>query len=95
MEVLEEPQCSGVELLLLLARAEPDVLVLQQENSVIPGLSQVFSEYPHLTVLTLSPDGLEITLHHLKAQSRALSASAAERVVHAVRTALRSDLWDQ
>jgi hypothetical protein len=80
MEVIAEPQCSGVELLLLLGRTELDVLVLQAEQARVPGLSQVFTEYPRLTVLTLGPDRLEIRLHHLKIRSVALTPVPPDRV---------------
>jgi DNA-binding NarL/FixJ family response regulator len=66
MEVIAEPQCSGVQLLLLLRRTELDVLVCQPRPGRVPALSQVFSEHPHHTVLAISADGGEIVLHRLR-----------------------------
>jgi hypothetical protein len=60
----------------------------------VPALSQVFSEHPHLTVLTLSPDGREITLHHLKVESLRLPAVPTDSVAGEIRTALRYDCLD-
>jgi DNA-binding NarL/FixJ family response regulator len=93
MEVIAAPQRSGVQLLLLLRRTEPDVLVLQPRPGRVPGLAQVFSEHAHLTVLTISADSREITLHHLKVESFSLPADSLESVAREIRTVSQSDVF--
>jgi DNA-binding NarL/FixJ family response regulator len=91
MEVITAPQCSGVQLLLLLRKTEPDVLVWQPGPGRVPGLSQVFSEDPHLTVLTISAGGREITLYRVRVESLSLPADSPERVANEIRIASQSD----
>ncbi len=91
MEVIAKPQCSGVQLLLLLRRTEPDVLVCQPRPGRVPALSQVFSEHPHLAVLAISADGGEIVLHRLRVDSVSLSAESLQSLADEIRTASQAD----
>jgi DNA-binding NarL/FixJ family response regulator len=91
MEVIAEPQCSGLELLLLLRRTAPDVLVCQPRPGRVLALSQVLSEHPHLTVLAISADGRETTLHRLTLHSVSLSAASLQGVADEIREASQSD----
>jgi len=91
MEVVVEPQSTGVELLLRLRRTEPDVLVCQPRAGRVPALSQVFSEHPHLTVLAISADGREITLHRLRVESVSLPTESLQSVADEIRMASQSD----
>lgn len=89
VEVIAAAPCDGLELLLLLRRTEPEVLVIESEPSRAPALCDVaFGEYPHLRILAVSPDGRNVSLHWLKAESRIVSASALEEIADEIRTAL-------
>jgi DNA-binding NarL/FixJ family response regulator len=91
MEVIEARPCRGLELFLLLRRTEPDVLALELEVDRISGLcSQVFGEYPDLTILAISPDDQGVTLHRLKLDSMALPAWSIDSVADEIRAAVRS-----
>ena len=91
MELIEEPDFGGLRLLLLLKAIEPDVLVLQLGSSRIPGLSQVLGEYPHLIVLTISPDGRELELHRVKVESVTMSEGSLQNLAKTIRAAVEQD----
>lgn len=89
VEVIAAAPCKGLELLLLLRKTEPEVLVIESEPSRAPGLCDlVFGEYPHLRILAVSPDGRNVSLHWLKAESRIVQVSELGDISDEIRTAL-------
>lgn len=90
---LEFSESAGerIELLLTVGERKADVVILNLEDSELPGISTVLLDaYPELKVLAIADDGHQSFLYELRPQKIQLGEISAQRMIDAIRSAVRT-----
>jgi len=80
------------EVLLAVGRTAADVVILGMQDAELPGIaSHLFDQYPHLKILAVSSERRQAFLYELRPQLVSIGEMDAHGLLHAIRTAIRSE----
>lgn len=92
MTLIEDAEGEGIDLLVAIRKAEPDILVVDPRDGQLPAVfSHIFSEFPHITVLGLGPGLEQAVLWRLRVQVTNISDCSAQGLANVIRAAVRVD----
>jgi DNA-binding NarL/FixJ family response regulator len=80
------------EVLLAVGRTGADVVILGMQDTELPGIaSHLLDQYPHLKILAVSSERRQVFLYELRPQLVSIGEMDAHGLLHAIRTAMRTE----